>query len=658
MKQRGIAFLLSFLCAFSIAGQGVLAYPSDYAGTAYVKEAAPSDGTLEDAQAHWQDGRGAEPGALTPADAGYEEEAWDLPTGLLTPEFREVTYEELPEEALDSTQKSSAVYSCEWDKYSTNYYYNQLSANEQAFWDKLDQECRSYLLTTKNALPKRDSQGYLSYPMGMISFSNISKMQAQNVLLMFLYSNPQYYFLDMAWYWGIMGGQYFGIQPTVHPTFASGQARSRATAQIKALTDGWLAQINAQPDVLAKERLAHDLICEKMEYDYDFMNVFNQGIYSVFCTNSTVCAGYSQAMQFLMNGAGIDCAVVTSAGDESLGLIGHEWNIIRLNNAWYYVDLTWDDNIADDKGAVSAYTYFNKSMQNYLSEENLMNVMSHTTEGIWDGYLPPLVYDSGATETDPGTLHAQRGSLTLPAIAGSGSRVTIAGPAGAVIYYTTNGSVPSVASTRAKKYTGPIALTGTTTVKAVAVLNGYHDSQVAGLTVTPRYTVSFHANGGYIGSKSVGVSTKSGQLYNTALGGLPTPKRKGYLFLGWYSAKSGGSKIQPTSRIVADASYYAHWAKINPKKVKVSSVKNSASRTVKVKIKKAKNATSYQVRYSTKKNMASAKKQTVAANSCTIKKLKKGKTYYVQARMCQRDSATGKDKCGPWSKAKTVKVVK
>ena len=77
-----------------------------------------------------------------------------------------------------------------------------------------------------------------------------------------------------------------------------------------------------------------------------------------------------------------------------------------------------------------------------------------------------------------------------------------------------------------------------------------------------------------------------------------------------------------------------------------------------MKIKKAKNATSYQVRYSTKKNMASAKKQTAAANSCTIKKLKKGKTYYVQARMCQRDSATGKDKCGPWSKTKTVKVVK
>ena len=47
---------------------------------------------------------------------------------------------------------------------------------------------------------------------------------------------------------------------------------------------------------------------------------------------------------------------------------------------------------------------------------------------------------------------------------------------GAVIYYTTDGSVPTTASTR---YTGPITLSNTAVVKAIAVVNGYANSVVA-----------------------------------------------------------------------------------------------------------------------------------------------------------------------------------
>lgn len=47
---------------------------------------------------------------------------------------------------------------------------------------------------------------------------------------------------------------------------------------------------------------------------------------------------------------------------------------------------------------------------------------------------------------------------------------------GAVIYYTTDGSAPTTASTR---YTGPITLSNTAVVKAIAVVNGYANSVVA-----------------------------------------------------------------------------------------------------------------------------------------------------------------------------------
>ena len=80
-----------------------------------------------------------------------------------------------------------------------------------------------------------------------------------------------------------------------------------------------------------------------------------------------------------------------------------------------------------------------------------------------------------------------------------------------------------------------------------------------GLTLYARwkanvYALSFDANGGSVspGSKSV--------AYGGAYGQLPAPSRKGYTFQGWYTAKSGGSKIGVDTVAAGNATVYAHWA--------------------------------------------------------------------------------------------------
>ena len=127
---------------------------------------------------------------------------------------------------------------------------------------------------------------------------------------------------------------------TVFDAFGNGSSRAAATRNMFSEVNSWMSQINSQSSEVLKEKMAHDLICKNVKYDpgYEDTNIkqneYNQSAYSVFIEKVTVCAGYSQAMQLLMNGAGIDCGVVTS--DD------HEWNIIKLNNTWYYVDCTWD----------------------------------------------------------------------------------------------------------------------------------------------------------------------------------------------------------------------------------------------------------------------------------------------------------------------------
>ena len=76
-------------------------------------------------------------------------------------------------------------------------------------------------------------------------------------------------------------------------------------------------------------------------------------------------------------------------------------------------------------------------------------------------------------------------TVNAPTISGTSpfeetTQVTMSGPAGATIYYTTDGSVPTSASTQ---YTEAITLSDTATVKAIAVKDGT-SSSVASRTFT------------------------------------------------------------------------------------------------------------------------------------------------------------------------------
>jgi uncharacterized repeat protein (TIGR02543 family) len=74
------------------------------------------------------------------------------------------------------------------------------------------------------------------------------------------------------------------------------------------------------------------------------------------------------------------------------------------------------------------------------------------------------------------------------------------------------------------------------------------------------YTVTFNANGGKVSAASKKVND------NTAIGQLPTPTKTGYTFLGWYTAKTGGTKISAATVVKSNVTYYAHW-KVNTYKI-------------------------------------------------------------------------------------------
>jgi hypothetical protein len=94
---------------------------------------------------------------------------------------------------------------------------------------------------------------------------------------------------------------------------------------------------------------------------------------------------------------------------------------------------------------------------------------------------------------------------------------------GATIYFTTDGSTPTTSSTA---YTGPISITQTTTIRAMAAAGGMTNSAVASAIYTLRAaTPTFNPPGGtYILGATVSISDGSPgmTIYYTTDGSTPT----------------------------------------------------------------------------------------------------------------------------------------
>lgn len=192
---------------------------------------------------------------------------------------------------------------------------------------------------------------------------------------------------------------------------------------------------------------------------------------------------------------------------------------------------------------------------------------------------------------------------------------------------------------------------GIVTVRAASEDNPsvYKDFSVIISNNASLYKLSFSANGGSgLNESAMTVA------YGSKLGILPTCYRKGYVFGGWYTAASGGSKISSATVCTKAASYYAHWNKVSVSRASISSLV-SGSKKFTVKYKAVSGATGYLVRYSLRLNMSSANSVAVTGTQKTMQKLKSGKKYYVQVRAYKIDSSKSKV-YGSWSTVKSVKV--
>lgn len=102
-------------------------------------------------------------------------------------------------------------------------------------------------------------------------------------------------------------------------------------------------------------KLLHDYLVLELKYDKSYQMI-SHSPEGVMRNKTAVCDGYARTMRLLLLLSGIDCKIVCgTAGEES-----HAWNLVKLEDGWYHVDVTWDDPVPDIEGKIG-YQYFLKN---------------------------------------------------------------------------------------------------------------------------------------------------------------------------------------------------------------------------------------------------------------------------------------------------------
>ncbi|SEQ84869.1 Transglutaminase-like superfamily protein [Lachnospiraceae bacterium NE2001] len=143
--------------------------------------------------------------------------------------------------------------------------------------------------------------------------------------------------------------------------------------KIEETVNGLAAQLNLTDGTdYEKELKIHDWICQNVDYDEKGHNpknvakfILSHNIIGVFAHHKAQCEGIAKAAKVLLNAVDIKCIVATgkAVGNDQNG--PHAWNIVKIDDKPYHVDMTWDIGSNQGKAAnkISGgrvyYDYFN-----------------------------------------------------------------------------------------------------------------------------------------------------------------------------------------------------------------------------------------------------------------------------------------------------------
>lgn len=146
-------------------------------------------------------------------------------------------------------------------------------------------------------------------------------------------THPELFYLGGGYSYKYKNGYIVALKPVYTASKEVIEARRPVFAQAVAKAFAAVPK-NVSP---AEQVLAvNDYLVSHISYDLTYAA---RNAYDALVNRTAVCEGYSLAFGLLMSRLGIEWRLVSSAK------MSHAWNMVKLNGAWYHVDVTWNDPI-------------------------------------------------------------------------------------------------------------------------------------------------------------------------------------------------------------------------------------------------------------------------------------------------------------------------
>ena len=170
-------------------------------------------------------------------------------------------------------------------------------------------------------------------------------------LLSVWYDHPEYFWYSPQTYTiSTMNNEPFSIDISYYPELMNKLEANKIT--FNRIVDALVAKAQEKNSILDQERMIHDYICKSTVYEE---GPLDQSAWSCLVERKTVCAGYTKAFQVVMNRLNIPCYMVVGDFVQPDKTERHGWNVIKLVDGYYAVDLTSND--CDEKNAILYHKY-------------------------------------------------------------------------------------------------------------------------------------------------------------------------------------------------------------------------------------------------------------------------------------------------------------
>lgn len=268
----------------------------------------------------------------------------------------------------------------------SKYYYNQLELYSKIIYDKFESNKENLKTGTYQIDFGKTFNQILKEENG----TELLKEYYQSAIEAYAYDNPGIFYLDP--------NKMYINKVTIEKIFTTTYEVNMNSGE----NDNYLAEeYNNRDEILVAEnkikqetqkivektegksdyqkiKIIHDYLVDNISYDKTISKNNIYDIYGALVNKEAVCEGYAKAFKYLMDKVEIECIVVIGdATNSDENTQKHAWNYVKLDNAWYAVDVTWDDAVIVGGTLTKKYKYryFLKGSETMNKEHIVSNTL-------------------------------------------------------------------------------------------------------------------------------------------------------------------------------------------------------------------------------------------------------------------------------------------